>query len=164
MCIRDSTFPLGSWRVEQVKAPLGTYRSDARGLTMRGGPEVSLTKQTDRRRETSEAEAAHRRRLPSEWGKAETGPKPDPSPSPGGAGRGPADPQGPVPESGTLCIDKQLCSVYGTGVHHLQSNGQVSQGDVVFCCLCSNLHDMAGDANSQRCEVSSVYSTIQAVY
>ena len=33
--------------------------------------------------------AAHRRRLPSEWGKAETGPTPDPSPSPGGAGRGP---------------------------------------------------------------------------
>ena len=87
------TFPLGSWRVEQVEAPLGTYRSDARGLTMRGGPgpgpEASLTKQTDRHHETSKAEAAHCRRLPSEWGKAETGPAPDPSPSPGGAGRGP---------------------------------------------------------------------------
>ena len=77
------TFPLGSRHVEQVRAPLGTYRSVARGLTMRGEPEVSQTKQTGRRRKTNVAGAAHRRRLPSEWGKAETGPTPDPSPSPG---------------------------------------------------------------------------------
>ena len=26
-------------------------------------------------------------------------------------------------------------------------------GDVIFCRLCRNLHDMAGDANSQRCHI-----------
>ena len=57
---------------------------------MRGEPEVSQTKQTGRRRKTSVAEAAHHRRLPSEWGKTGTSPTAVPSPSPGGAGRGPA--------------------------------------------------------------------------
>ena len=40
----------------------------------------------------------------------------------------------------------------------------IARGDVVFCRLCCNLHDMVGDTNSQRREVSSVYTAIQAVH
>jgi 16S rRNA C967 or C1407 C5-methylase (RsmB/RsmF family) len=45
-------------------------------------------------------------------------------------------------QSGALCVDKQLRNMCGSGVHHLPSSGRDSHGDVVFCRLCRNLHDM----------------------
>ena len=38
--------------------------------------------------------------------------------------------------------DKQLRSAHESGVHHLQSSGRDSHGDVVFSRLCHNRHGM----------------------
>ena len=72
------------------------------------------------------------------------------------------DSQGLVTEVGVL--DKQLCNVYGFGVHHLLSSGQDCHEDIIFWRLCWNIHDMDWDTNSQQREVSSVYMAIQAVH